>query len=135
MSAPAERALAPAETEAVTLPATISPLNSETTIASANDCVAAAAPGDAKTAARERPTERTEPSAGYWKDCTSAVVEVGHSSPPMRTVSWPGIVMRTRNAFASVVALRGGGAAAASVAEATSAATTATSEADHGDSG
>ena len=73
-SAPTERALAPAETDAVTLPATISPLKSETTITSANDCVAAAAPGDAKTAARDRPTLTIEPSAGYWNDWTSAVV-------------------------------------------------------------
>ena len=65
---PTERALAPAETDAVILPATISPLNSETTIVSANDCVAAAEPGDAKTAARERPTLTIEPSAGYWND-------------------------------------------------------------------
>ena len=52
VSAPADRALAPAETDAVTLPATISPLKSETTIASANDCVAAAVHGEAKIAAR-----------------------------------------------------------------------------------
>ena len=38
---------APADTEAVIFPATISPLKSDTTIASAKDCVAAAAPGDA----------------------------------------------------------------------------------------
>ena len=98
------------------LPATISPLNSETTIASANDSVAAAEPGAAKTAARERPTLTIDASPGYWNDSTSAVVEVGHSSPPMRTVLCPGIVMRRRNAFAPVFALRGGGAAAARVA-------------------
>ena len=71
----------------MTLPATISPLKSETTIASANDCVAAADPGETKIAARERPTLTIDPSSGYWNDCTSAVVEVGHSRPPMRTVS------------------------------------------------
>ena len=67
-SDPTDRSLAPAETDAVILPATISPLKRERTIASANDCVAAAEPGDANTAARERPTLTTEPSAGYWND-------------------------------------------------------------------
>ena len=126
VSAPAERALAPADADAVIFPATISPLKSETTIASAKDCVAAAAPGDANTAARERPMLTIEPSAGYWNDCTSAVVDVGHSRSPRTTVSCPGIVMRKRNALAPVVALRGGGAAAASVAEPTSTAAIAT---------
>jgi hypothetical protein len=74
-------------TDAVTFPATISPLKSETTISSPKDCVAAAGPGAAKTAARERPTLRTEPSAGYSNDWTSAVVELGHSRPPTETVS------------------------------------------------
>ena len=70
----------------MTLPATISPLKSDTTIASATDSVAAADPGAANTVARERPTLTTDPSAGYSNDCTSAVVVVGHSSPPTETV-------------------------------------------------
>ena len=87
VSVPTERALAPADTDDVSFPATISPLKSERTIASANDCVAAADPGEANTAARDRPTLTTDPSAGYWKDCTSAVVESGQSSSPSETVS------------------------------------------------
>ena len=67
-SEPTDRSLAPAETDAVILPATTSPLNRDTTIVSAEACVAAADPGDAKTAARERPMLTTEPSAGYWND-------------------------------------------------------------------
>jgi hypothetical protein len=63
--APTERALAPAETDAVTLPATISPLNNETTIASESDCVAAADPVDTKREPRERPMLTIDPSAGY----------------------------------------------------------------------
>ena len=110
------------------LPATISPLKSETTIASANDCVAAADPGDAKTAARDRPTLTTEPSAGYWNDCTSAVVDVGHSRSPSDTPSWPGIVIRRRNALAPVFALRGGGAAEAMAVKRATATTTATAK-------
>src|SRR5262249_60290590 len=91
-----EGALAPAEADAVTLPATISPLKSETTMASAKDWVAAAEPGEANTEARERPTLSTEPSAGYWNDSTSAVVESGQSRSPSEIGAWPGTVMRTR---------------------------------------
>jgi len=64
VSAPAERTLAPAVAEAVTLPATISPLKSETTMSSPYDSAVAAAPGAAKRASRERPMLTTEPSAG-----------------------------------------------------------------------
>src|SRR5262245_22484956 len=123
--APTERALAPADTAAVTLPATISPLKSETTIVSASDWVVAAEPGTAKTVARERPTLTTEPSDGYWKDSTSALVEFGHSRSPSAIVSRPGMVMRTRKAFAPVVALRGGGAADAIAVAPTTVTTTA----------
>src|SRR5262245_64055632 len=134
-SDPTDRALAPADTEAVTFPATTSPLNNETTIASANDCVAAADPGEAKTAARDLPTLSTDPSAGYWNDCTSEVVESGQPRSPREIGFCPGIVMRTRKAVALVVALFGGGAPAASVAEVTRASATATASRITGDQG
>src|SRR5262245_1543169 len=126
VSEPTDRSLAPAETAAVTLPATISPLKSDTTIASADAWVAAADPGDANPAARERPMLTMEPSAGYWKDCTSAMVDVGHSRSPRDTPLWPGIVMRRRKALAPVSALRGGGAADAIAVKSATAAMTAT---------
>src|SRR5262245_57948652 len=138
VSAPTKRPLAPADTAAVTLPATISPLKSETTIVSAKDCVVTAEPGEANAVARERPTLTTEPSDGYWKDSTSALVEFGHSRSPRATVSFPGIVIRTRKALAPVVALRGGGAADAIAVTPTTAAATATMKrvtADQGSAG
>ena len=81
------------------------------------------------------PTLTTDPSAGYWKDWTSAVVDVGHSRSPSATVSWPGIVMRRRNALAPVLALRGGGAAEAIAANTSHGNDDRDGKADHGGSG
>ena len=86
-SAPTDRALAPAEADAVTCAATASPPNSERTMTSANAWAAAA------SRAAQRPSRATcreltiEPSSGYWNDCTSDVVLVGHCSSPSETVS------------------------------------------------
>ena len=102
MSAPAERWLAPAVIEAVTWAATISPANSESATASAEDCAVAASPGCAETVARDRPRLTIEPSSGYWNDCTSALRFVGHVRSPSDTVSWPGIVTCTSTALAPV---------------------------------
>jgi hypothetical protein len=86
-SAPTDRALAPAEADAVTCAATTSPPKSERTMTSPNDWAAAASPGCAKTLARDLPRLTIEPSSGYWNDCTSDVVLVGHCNSPSETVS------------------------------------------------
>ena len=44
-------------------------------------------PGLRKDVARDLPRLTIEPSSGYWNDCTSDVVLVGHCSSPSETVS------------------------------------------------